>query len=125
MRTILKRTLGILLIAGLLTAQPTSRSVGTKQLPDGLQVVPATLTSVVSKDAWIYQIVVANITGSAVTFLVQDKQGTPLAVVPTVSIPANTAIIITFPFATRLIGGFSWQAGTGSALNAEILAYSL
>src|SRR5689334_21655949 len=103
----------------------TLRSVAQKTLPEGLSVVPSTLTAVISKDAWVFQITVSNNTGGAVTFLVQDQQATPLILVPTISVAANTVSIIPFPEGVKMIGGIKWQAGAASSLHAEIFGFSL
>lgn len=76
-----------------------------RQLTRGLQVVPSSLTDVTSTTTVLYQLVVANTTGSAVTFLVQDKASTPKTLIPTVSIAANTVYVIAFPEGTYLTGG--------------------
>lgn len=93
-----------------------------RQLTRGLQVVPSSLTDVTSTTTVLYQLVVANTTGSAVTFLVQDKASTPKTLIPTVSIAANTVYVIAFPEGTYLTGGMKWQAGTGAALHADVNA---
>ncbi len=94
-----------------------------KQVARGLQVVPASATDVVAHTAWVYQIVVSNINTAAVTLLVQDKATTPLTLVPTVSLAANSLTIINIPGGIKMTGGIRWIAGTADKLHAEIEAY--
>ncbi len=93
------------------------------QVARGLQVIPNSATDVVAHTAWIYQLVVANTTATAATLLVQDKQGTPKTLVPTVSLAPNSLTIMSFPEGVKMTGGIRWTAGTASALTAEIEAF--
>lgn len=85
--------------------------------------VPNSLTAVTSVDSWIFQITVANKTGTAATFLVQDISATPIVIIPTVSIGANTAYVVVFPHGYFADNGIKWQAGTASALDAQITGF--
>lgn len=84
--------------------------------------VPAVAADVVAKDAIIYQITVANTTAGALTFTVQDKDGTPSEVMDAVSIAANTTYVIAFPFGEPMVGGINWVA-SGVGLKASIYGY--
>ncbi len=95
------------------------------QLTEGIVVVPNSATDLTTKTSWVEQIVVANTTGTAATLLVKDKQGTPLQLIPTVSVAANSVLVYTFPRPVKMLGGINWQAGTASALNAEVKGYRL
>ena len=75
--------------------------------------VPTSLTNITALTAELWEISVNNTTGGGITFLVQDKQASPLAVVPTVTIPAATADLIVYNgTGERCPGGVSWQAGS-------------
>lgn len=93
-----------------------------RQIARGYQTVPSSLTDVTTTNTVIYQLTVANKTGTAATLLIQDRQGTSKTIIPTVSIAANTVYVIAWPEGTYCTGGMKWQAGTGSALDAEIVA---
>jgi hypothetical protein len=104
-------------------AESRARQMGSKELGLSVQTVPDSLTAVVEVDCWLSQLSIANKTGSAATFLVQDIQATAKTLVPTVSIPANTLVIIAWPKALFCDNGFKWQAGTASALDVEAFGW--
>jgi hypothetical protein len=85
--------------------------------------VPAVAADLTTKDTWVEQIVVANKTGAAATFTVVDKAGTPKTLVPTVSLPANSLTVMSFPKPVKMTGGVNWVAGTADALEAEVKGY--
>jgi len=101
----------------------SARMRGQSQIPDGLKVVPNSAADLTTTDTWIFQIVVANKTGSAVTFTVKDKQSTPLELFNAVSLAANSITVAAFPEGVKMIGGVNWVAGTASALIAEVYAF--
>ena len=82
------------------------------------QAVPTSSTVVTSYDAWLSTITITNTTGSAVTVTVADQQASPVKLLNSVSIAANTTYVVTFPAKKEywLPGGFTIQAG-GSGLN--------
>lgn len=82
--------------------------------------VPTGLTSLFATDGELYEINVSNPTGAPITLLVQDKQGSPVALFPTVSVPANTVTLALYQGTGLLCkGGASWQAG-GSGLVGSV-----
>lgn len=101
------------------------RSRSQKELTEGLAAVPSALTAFSSKDSWIYQITVCNNTAAPVTFLVQDQQATPIVLIPTISIAANTTYVIDFPEGVKMISGIKWQAGAATSLYSEIFGFTL
>jgi len=101
----------------------SSRIRGQRQIPDGLQVVPNSAADLTTTDTWIFQIVVANKTASAVTFTVKDKQSTPRELFDAVSLPADSITVAAFPEGVKMIGGINWVAGTADALIAEVFAF--
>ena len=101
----------------------TKRNTPQEIVSEGLVAVPTGSTALVSVDAFIFQISVSNTTGGSLTFLVTDKNSTgAITLVPTVPIPANTIIIMSWPEGVKMNGGIQWQAG-GSGLTAEVLAF--
>lgn len=101
------------------------RAIGSKELGVSRQVVPDSATDVTTVDSWISAITVANTTGSNVTFLVLDKQSSAKTLVPTVVISPNTIVILEWAQPTFMEGGIRWQAGTASALHAEIIGWKV
>ena len=71
-------------------------------------------------DSWVDAIEVANITGSAVTLLIEDGLGTPIQLFPTVSIPANTVVSYLHPGGRFFDLGIFFTAGTASALHVNV-----
>lgn len=100
----------------------TKFNVGNINMSQALQVVPDSTTSVSTTDTWIFQITVANTTGSAVTFTVQDRAGSPKSLISAVSIAANTTYVMAFPEGVLMDDGFTWSASTASALHASVNA---
>lgn len=94
-----------------------------KQRARGIELVPNTATDVTSTDSTVFQITAVNKTGTAATLLVQDRQGTPRTLIPTVSIPGNTVFVAAFPEGVYMTSGVTWTAGTANAIEAEILVF--
>ena len=89
------------------------------------QVVPDVSTAVSTTDTYIFQITAANVTASAVTFTVTDRQTVPLDLLKSVSIAANTTYVIAFPEGVKMKNGFTWISGTTSALNGSVVAFKI
>lgn len=100
----------------------TKFNVGNINMSQALQLVPNATTSVNTTDTWIFQITVANTTGSAVTFTVQDRAGTPKSLLSAVSIAANTTYVLAFPEGVLMDDGFTWSASSSNALHASVNA---
>lgn len=94
-----------------------------KQRARGIELVPNTATDVTSTDSTVFQITAVNKTGTTATLLVQDRQGTPRTLIPTVSIPGNTVFVAAFPEGVYMTSGVTWTAGTANAIEAEILVF--
>jgi hypothetical protein len=97
----------------------SNRTRPSKVILEGLSAVPATLTAFSTATSVIYQISVSNTTAGSLTFLVEDNQTSAQALVPTISIPANTNIIMSWPEGVKMLGGINWQASS-TGLTAEI-----
>lgn len=123
MRTFALALFSLALLAVPLHGQQTRRSMPRYELTGGLSVVPNSATDVSTTNSYVCQISVANVTAGAVTFLVVDKASSAKTLVPTISIPANTLIVMNWPNCVKMTSGISWTAGTGSALHAEIFGY--
>ena len=104
-----------------MASHSSRRCAGPKEIHNGMQSVPTSLTAVNTLDSIIYQIVVANNTAGAITFLVTDTAGNPI--VPTISCAANQLNVIPFYEGVSAPGGIKWQAG-GANLFAEIYGNS-
>jgi hypothetical protein len=88
----------------------TCRQVNPQAVPTSLSTV-VTTTNILTGGVYLDTLTVSNTTAGAVTLLVQDQQGTPVAFIPTQSIAANTTVTWVFPSGVWLPGGFSIQAG--------------
>ena len=94
-----------------------------KQVADGLQAVPTSLTALAALaqyNVWIEQLVVSNTTAAAVTLTVQDAAANKL--LSAVSLAANSVTVFSFPRAVKLVGGASWLA-SAVGLIAEVKGY--
>lgn len=99
------------------------QSSGQKQVSAALQVLTNTATAAVSKDCLIYQLTLNNKTAGAVTVTVTDINATPLDLLTTVSIAANTTYVIAFPEGQLMVGGFKWSASANTSINASVVAF--
>ena len=86
-----------------------------------ITTVPAVAADLTTTDSRIWQISVANTTAAAITFLLKDKQATPRTVIPTISIAANTAYIISWPEGVFCSSGINWVA-SGVGLEVSVIA---
>lgn len=75
------------------------------------QAVPTSLTAIASSEASIIGLVITNPTASAITILLQDGQGSPIPLLGTNSLAANTTTVANIPFGYWCPGGWSIQAG--------------
>jgi hypothetical protein len=109
----------ILMAAACLMAQPVQfqggESLGAGERQIKPQAVPTSTTAVTTVDAYIRQITVANTSAGAINFTVADRQGTPIAFVPTVAIGPNTLYVVVIPKNYWAPGGFTVLA-SGSGL---------
>jgi len=99
----------------------SKRTLFRYEIQQALTVVADTTPATIcSTDAIIYQIVVANVTGGAVTFTVTDINTAPLDLLKTVSIAANSTSVLSFPEGVLMVGGIKWLAGASASLNGQI-----
>lgn len=82
--------------------------------------VPNTLTAVTNKTIDVDLIWLSNNTASAVTVTLQDQSTNcnsgACNVLPTVSIQANTAYILSISGSVRFLNGIKWQASSSNAI---------
>ena len=101
----------------------TNENTKLYRIANNLQLVPNTTTDVIAKDCYVYQIVVANLHNSTVTFTVVDKATSAKTLVPSVSLAANSTTVFSFPRGVKMTGGVNWVASTADKLHASIDAY--
>lgn len=77
---------------------------------------PTSTTTVAFSDAYLKTITLVNTSGSAITFTLADRQASPVSVLASVSIAANTTYVVTFPNLYWCPGGFT-VAASASGLN--------
>lgn len=73
-----------------------------------------------SRDCWIDQVWLANITGSAVTVGLANGRGVPFVVLQTATIPAYSTTLITAPGGAAFEAGLLLTSGTASAVNVIV-----
>ncbi len=106
-----------------MASRSTIRTTGQKELSSALQVLTNSATAFISKDCVIFQLVFNNKTGGAVTVTVTDQAGTPLDLLTTVSLPANSLTVVAFPEGQYMPGGFKWSASAGTSINASVVGF--
>lgn len=104
-------------------SRSTLNTFSRRQLSQALQVVPNSATDLTTSDTWIFQLTITNVTGTAATITLTDKNTSPLDLMKTISIPANTIVVIAWPEGQLMKGGINWVSGTASALNASLVAF--
>ena len=75
-----------------------------------VRLVPDSAADLATKDAMLWQLHVSNTTAGALTLTITDKQATPRYLIPTVSIAANTAYVISWPEGLFCDDGINWVA---------------
>jgi hypothetical protein len=106
-----------------MASNSSRRTAGPLNTLEGLQIPPSSATDLTTKDTVIYQLVVANTTGSSATLTINDKQGSPLSLLSAVSFAANGTTVLNFNEGVRMLGGVRWSQGTANALNVELFAF--
>lgn len=104
-----------------MASNSSRRSYPQKTLTQGLQAVPSSPADLSTVDSWIFQITVSNNTGSGITFVVSDKQASPLDLL-NITVAANSTNVIPFAEGIKMIGGITWDSG-GAGLSAEIFGF--
>lgn len=79
-------------------------------------LVPATDTTVWTGDIVLEGGTLSNITSSAVTCSILDKQGTPRAFMKDVSIAANSVTVLPSRMGRYMPGGLSWSCSSATAV---------
>lgn len=108
---------------GLAASNSTKNSFPSRRYQNDFAVMSNSLTDLTTSDTWVFQITIANKTAGAVTATVQDKQGSPVCALCTVSIAANTTYVIAFPEGLKFKSGLSVQAGAANSLNFAIFGF--
>lgn len=84
------------------------------------QAVPTALTDVDTRDSRLLGYSIANTTAGALTFTIQTKDASPLALPLGGSIAANSSAFVSIPFGMLSKGGFSVQASGGGLLYSVV-----
>lgn len=95
---------------------------GATLYDSGVVVVPNSSTAVTTTTTCVDRVIFNNITGNAVTVTLQDNQGTPKDYLTSYSLPGNSQLVLPLGYA-KFLSGIKWQAGTASAINAQIVGY--
>jgi hypothetical protein len=112
--------LGATFLANATTETSTSvQSSFQYHLQVGPKLVPVSAADVVVGDVYLQEISLANNSGSPVTVTITDKQGSPLAIIPAVSIAANTVYEMSFGL-RYCPGGITWSASSGTVVTGYV-----
>lgn len=101
----------------------TYAAYGRKKIDAALAYLPNTPTAVTTKNTRLFQIHLNNTTASPVTYTFQDGQGVGGNIFNGISIPATSAVLMVWPEGLFCEGGFTWSAGTATALTASVEGY--
>lgn len=93
-------------------------SCGTTQFSSAWAAVPTSNTAVTGTTTCVSAIMLSNTNASAQTVAITDGQGSPITIVPTLSIPANSLAIIPL-YGSVATTGLKWIAG-GSGVTGSV-----
>lgn len=79
------------------------------------ELVPATDTDVWTRTVYLEEVTLSNITASAITCTILDKQSTPRALFKDVSIAANSTVGARFS-ARYMPSGVSWSCSSATGI---------
>ena len=96
----------------------TRFTYGNTAMTDAIQTVPTSPTALSSTDTYVFQVTVANVTGTAATITIVD--GTGKYLLASTSIDANTTYVLGFPEGVKMTSGVTWSAGTLNAIQASL-----
>jgi hypothetical protein len=85
-----------------------------------MQVVPNSTTVLTATTTKVQLILCNNQTGSAATLTITDGSGTPKTYFPTVSIAANSVVLLYSGIGFTMTSGLKWSAGTATAIYCQI-----
>ncbi len=122
-KIILTAIISTLLVVGvinhLIGASGSTRfTYGNTAMTDAIQTVPTSPTALSSTDTYVFQVTVANVTGTAATITIVD--GTGKYLLAATSIDANTTYVLGFPEGVKMTSGVTWSAGTSNAIQASL-----
>lgn len=98
-----------------------SRAIPQKQImAAALAAVPTSATDLTTADSVVFQVTLANTTGSPINFTLLDKNTAPLGLFTATPVAANQTIAFNFDDGVPMKGGLRWSA-SGAGLNAHIV----
>ena len=101
----------------------TRRQLPSKELAGTMETVPTSPTSFNAVDTWVEYLYFANANAAARTITVLDRAASPKTVVPTISLAANTSVLIPFGDAClKCPGGITWSC-SGADVTGTIFGY--
>lgn len=94
---------------------------GTTAFTPAWQAIPTATTALTGTTACVQAFIVTNTNVAAQTISITDGQGSPVTVVSTFSVPANSQV--TFPlYGSQMTSGIKWIAG-GTGMTGTVVAY--
>jgi len=85
-----------------------------------IQDVPTSYADLAVTDAILWQIHAVNTTAGALTLTINDGNASTGYILPTITIAANTAYVISWPEGLICIGGVIWVA-SGAGIQAAVV----
>lgn len=85
-----------------------------------MQVLPTSSTALTSTTTKVQLIICNNQTASAATLTITDNSGTPKVYFPTVSVAANSVVVLYSGVGFTMTSGIKWYAGTSTAIYCQI-----
>ena len=101
----------------------TRRQLPSKELTGALETVPTSPTAFNAVATWVNYLYFANANASARTITVLDRASSPKTLVPTISLAANTSILINFSDSCQYCpGGLTWSC-SGADVTGSVFGY--
>lgn len=104
-----------------MASQSSARSRPQKEITPGFQAIPTSPADVTTTDTTIYQIVVGNPTAGAIALVIKDIDTTVHTPI-SISVAANTTLVIPFPEGVFFKGGLNWDTD-GAGLVADVYGF--
>jgi len=101
----------------------SARPISTSSIaPVSLQAVPTSLTSLFGSTVYLVSLYLSNTTSSAITVNVTDGQATPVYLLNSFSIPANSALMLPNIW-VRMTNGVKWSASASGVTGGLWVAW--
>lgn len=113
---------GCTVVAGITSFPPDVLPIGTWTITNGAVIAGTGVAYNGASTCWVDMLTLTNKTAGAITVTAADVRGTPLDLLTTVSIAANTTYVISLPGGLKFEGGMTLVASADDSINVKVRA---